>query len=76
MPTISVRIDPDLKKKMEKLNHLNWSEIIRQAIKKRLKNESEKNLAKAVLINDKLRKEAPEGFNSTELIRKFRERRH
>jgi Arc/MetJ-type ribon-helix-helix transcriptional regulator len=76
MPTISVRIDPDLKKEMEKLNHLNWSEIIRQAIKKRLKNESEKNLAKAVLINDKLRKEAPEGFNSTELIRKFRERRH
>ena len=61
---------------MEKLNHLNWSEIIRQAIKERLKNESEKNLAKAVLINDKLRKEAPEGFDSTELIRKFRESRH
>lgn len=33
MTTISVRIDPELKKKMEKLNHLNWSEIIRQAIK-------------------------------------------
>jgi Arc/MetJ-type ribon-helix-helix transcriptional regulator len=76
MTTISVRIDPELKKKMEKLNHLNWSEIIRQAIKKRLKNESEKSLAKAVLINDKLRKEAPEGFDSTELIRKSRERRH
>lgn len=76
MTTVSVRIDPELKKEMEKLNHLNWSEIIRQAIKKRLKNESEKNLAKAVLINDKLRKEAPEGFNSTELIRKFREKRH
>ena len=48
MTTISVRIDPELKKQMDKLNHLNWSEIIRNAINKEIQNETETNLAKAV----------------------------
>ncbi|MHA1490627.1 MAG: hypothetical protein ACTSRI_13345 [Promethearchaeota archaeon] len=76
MPTISVRIDLELKKKMDKLKHLNWSEIIRKAIKHEIQNEIEKNLAKAVLINEKIRKKAPEDFNSVDLIRSFREERH
>ena len=45
-----MRIDPKLKK-IDLLNHLNWSEIMRQAIKRRIRDETEKNLAKAVLIN-------------------------
>jgi len=76
MPTISVRIDPELKKQMDKLKHLNWSEIIRNAINKEIQNETETNLAKAVLLNEKIRKKAPENFNSTDIIRRFREERH
>jgi Arc/MetJ-type ribon-helix-helix transcriptional regulator len=76
MATISVRIDPELKKQMDALKHLNWSEIIRTAIKRQIKLERELNLAKAVLINEKVRKKSPEGFDSTDLIRKFREERH
>jgi len=70
-----VRIDPKLKK-IDLLNHLNWSEIMRQAIKRRIRDETEKNLAKAVLINEKIRKKLPENFNSVDLIRQFREERH
>jgi len=76
MTTISVRIDPELKKQMDKLKHLNWSEIIRNAINKEIQNETETNLAKAVLLNEKIRKKADENFNSTDIIRRFREERH
>lgn len=76
MTNISVRIDPELKKKMNSLKHLNWSEIIRKAIKSEIQNETERNKAKAVLLNEKIRKIAPENFNSVEIIRKFREERH
>ncbi len=75
MTNISVRIDPELKKKMDSLKHLNWSEVIRKAIKSEIQNETEMNKAKAVLLNERIRKVAPEHFNSVEIIRKFREER-
>jgi len=76
MATISVRIDSELKKEMDKLNHLNWSEIIRATIKKTIQNESKKKLAIAVLINERIRKKAPASFSSVEIIRQFRDIRH
>ena len=75
MTTISVRIDPNLKKEMDKLNHLNWSEIIRVAIKNTIQNESKKNQARAVLINERIRKIAPAGFDSVKVIRNMRDSR-
>lgn len=76
MTNISVRIDPELKEKMDSLKHLNWSEIIRKAIKSEIQNETEINKAKAVLLNEKIRKIAPKNFNSVDIIRKFREDRY
>ena len=72
---ISVRVDDKLKKEMERLKQVNWSEVIRVAIKERLNQESQKNLAKAVLINEKIRKVAPKGYDSTSIIREWRDRR-
>jgi len=43
---------------------------------KEIQNETEMNKAKAVLLNEKIRKIAPEHFNSVDIIRKFREERH
>ena len=76
MVNFSVRIDSELKKKMNSLKHLNWSEIVRKAIKSEIRNETETNKAKAVLLNEKIRKKAPKDFNSVEIIREFREERH
>jgi Arc/MetJ-type ribon-helix-helix transcriptional regulator len=75
MGMISVRIDEKLKKSMESLKHINWSEILRQAITRTIQNEQEHDMAKAVLLNDKIRKKAPENFNSVDIIRRFREER-
>lgn len=33
MPTVSVRVSEDLKKTMEKHREVNWSEVIRRAVK-------------------------------------------
>jgi len=76
MTNFSIRIDPELKEKMDSLKHLNWSEILRKAIRSEIRNETEISKAKAVLLNEKIRKIAPENFNSVEIIRKFREERH
>jgi metal-responsive CopG/Arc/MetJ family transcriptional regulator len=76
MVTFSIRIDSELKKKMDALKHLNWSEIIRNAIRTEIQKEREINKAKAVLLNEKIRKIAPKDFDSVDIIRKFREERH
>jgi Arc/MetJ-type ribon-helix-helix transcriptional regulator len=75
MVNISVRVDERMKKEMERLTEVNWSEVIRIAIKERLDQEKHKNLAKAVLINEKIRKTAPSGYDSTRIIREWRDRR-
>ncbi|MCE7735557.1 MAG: hypothetical protein GPJ54_11810, partial [Candidatus Heimdallarchaeota archaeon] len=72
MPTVSVRISEDMKNEMEKHPTVNWSEVLRQAIKNQLKNQHRSSQIKAVLINERIRKVAPKGWDSTEIIRKDR----
>ena len=75
MVNISVRVDKALKKEMERLKEVNWSEIIREAIRARIDQEHQRNLAKAVLINEQIRKSAPQNYDSTTIIREWRETR-
>ncbi|MBS7247075.1 MAG: DUF6290 family protein [Candidatus Jordarchaeales archaeon] len=76
MTVISVRVSDDVKKRMERLKHINWSEVIRKAIMEVLEEEEERNLARAVLLNEKVRKKAPREWNSVEVIRYWREHRY
>jgi len=76
MAIISVRVSDEIKKRMDRLKHINWSEVIRRAIIKTLEEEEGRNLARAVLLNEKIRKKAPEGWDSTEIIRYWRQRRY
>jgi len=74
--SISVRVPEEIKEKMQELKHINWSERIRELILKIIEQEENKNLAKALLMNEELVKEAPEGWDSTELIRYWRDNRY
>jgi len=76
MPVISVRVSDDIKRRMERFKHINWSEVIRRAIVKVLEEEERRNLAKAVLLNERIRKKAPKGWSSVEVIRYWREHRY
>ena len=54
---------------------INWSEVIRRAIRRRIEEERRKNLAKAVLINEEMRRTSRGEVKAEEVIRRFRDER-
>ena len=74
MPIITVKISEELRRRMRELRHINWSEVVRNAIRKRIELESGRNIAKALLLNERNIIEPDKGFSSTEFIRRWRER--
>jgi len=74
MAVITVRISEKIKKKMSRID-INWSEYVRSAIMKKIDEGRRNNLAKAVLINERLRRKSRGEMSSEEIIRKFRDER-
>lgn len=74
MAIITVRVDDELKRRMERVKHVNWSEVVRQAIIRTLGHEEGQNLAKAVLLNERNVIVPDEGYSSVEIIREWREK--
>jgi hypothetical protein len=77
---VSARVDEETRRRMRRLPQVNWSEVIREAIVEKIRKEERRRevdprgLREAVRITDSLR--APvEGWDSTEEIRRWRERR-
>jgi len=74
MVRTSVTIPESMKEEMKKVD-ANWSALVREAIRRRLGWEHEKDTVEALLINEKLRRKAPESWDSTKVIRAWRSRR-
>jgi len=79
MAIITLRVSDELKKKMDELKDVNWSEIARQAIKQKI-TETElwqpvdvSLLKQASADTDALRRTI-KGWDSTAEIRKWRQR--
>lgn len=75
MTVITVRIDEETKRMMDEIR-INWSEFIRNAIKNKIMEERRRNLAKAVLINEKMRRKSAGEAKAEEIIRRFRDERY
>ena len=78
---VSFRIDRDLKRMMDRLRHINWSEVVRRAIAEVVARElafmGEKDfvrIRRAVLRSEELSRRI-EDWSSVEEIRRWRERR-
>jgi len=78
---VSFRIDRKIKRKMDELKHINWSEIVRRAIIEAIRREEAKNRKKdltkvrrAALRSERLSRKV-DGWSSVEEIRRWRERR-
>lgn len=78
---VSFRISRELKEKMDRLRHINWSEVVRRAIQEvvareeaRLRGKDVARLKRAVLKSEELSRRV-EGWSSVEEIRRWRERR-
>jgi len=74
MTVFTVRIDEETKRLMSGID-VNWSEVIRSAIRRRIEEERRKNLALAVLINEEMRRESRGEMKAEEIIRRFRDER-
>jgi len=76
MGIVTVRVDEKTKKKMDQLAHVNWSGVLREAIQQKLEQEKGRDMARAVILNERVKREAPEGWDSAKAIRFWRERRY
>ncbi len=75
---VSFRIDKELKERMDRLKHINWSEVVRRAIyevvvreEAKLRGKDLEKLKRAALRSEMLSRRV-EGWNSVEEIRKWR----
>jgi len=80
--TISVKIDEETKSKMASFRDVNWAEVVRSAIKRRIELEEEMrrpiNKARAVRASQhmlKLKSKTSGKWSGVEEIRKWRENR-
>ena len=78
---ISFRVDDRLKRRMEKLSHLNWSEVLRQYAARVVEQEEETRayrkkdyaaIADAMAMIDALRSKSRIEWNGAEEIKKWR----
>ena len=74
MTRTSISLPGALKRQMDAAG-VNWSAYLREVISERIKQEEERNVAEAVLLNEKLRRKAPIGWDSARVIRDWRGRR-
>jgi len=80
---VTVRLDKKLKAKMRRARHVNWSEVIRNAITQRIELEEAQasrrinmsRLRKAIADQDRLRGKTKGTCSGAEEIRKWRELR-
>jgi len=78
---ISVRVPRELREKMRRFSYINWSEVIREAIRRRIETE-ERRLQKIKAAKDMdrirnriLRLHGATDYDSSEVIRYWRELR-
>lgn len=76
---ISFQVKRELKEKMERLRHINWSEVVRKAIEETIKREESRlgerdraGMKAAALRTDQLRRRIP-GWSGVEEIQRWRE---
>ncbi|OLS25477.1 MAG: hypothetical protein HeimC3_14660 [Candidatus Heimdallarchaeota archaeon LC_3] len=80
MSVFSLRIDPELKKKMDQLKHINWNEIVREFLKNKVEivaktrtiNLIDRKNAIALSKALKQKSESENNWNSTEELQKWR----
>lgn len=76
MPVITVRIDDETRQAMRRVKGVNWSEVARRAIREAAERKLRENKVKALLTFEELSRKPPKGFDSTKVIRYWRERRY
>lgn len=72
MATITVRVPEEIKREMKELKHINWSEVVREAIAEEIKRNKMKRASQTI---DELRAKSKIKWDSVAVIREWREKR-
>jgi hypothetical protein len=67
----TITLPSSLKEKMEHADE-NWSEVLREFLARRLEEEGGSDMAEAVILNERVRRPAPEGWSSLQAIKRWR----
>lgn len=76
MPLITVRVDESTKERMDRLEGINWSKVLRERIYEVLDREARKNRMEALRSMERLYRKARPGWDSTAFIRAMRDTRY
>jgi len=69
MVNVTISVPEELKRRMERFKHINWSEVARRSFEEATRREEMLKAAKAI---QKLRMESQAEWNGAEEIRKWR----
>lgn len=69
----TITLPESLKEEMEKTD-ANWSEVIREMISQRIEEEGQGDMAEAVILNERVKRPAPKGWNALRVIKQWRRR--
>lgn len=69
----TITLPSSLKEKMTQTDE-NWSEVIREVLTRRFEEEGEADMAEAVILNERVRRPAPQDWRSLQVIKQWRRR--
>jgi len=70
----TITLPESLKLRMDQ-TRVNWSQEIREMISERVEEGGEPDMAEAVILNERVKRTAPKGWNSSDVIKKWRRNR-
>ncbi|PSP77329.1 hypothetical protein BRC81_10140 [Halobacteriales archaeon QS_1_68_20] len=80
MSTVSFRVPDELRERMEEHDEVNWSEVLREHLRRELDELEGRDVARAVAASERLSDAIDPGEvadrNSADLIREWRGRRY
>jgi transcriptional regulator of met regulon len=77
---VSARVDEETRRNMRRLRHVNWSEVVREAIQEKIRLEDRKRIRSPREVDEALRmmdsiRRPHQGYDGAEEIRKWRDLR-
>jgi hypothetical protein len=67
----TITLPESLKEKMDQIE-VNWSEEMREMIGQRVEEEGEADMAEAVILNERVKRQAPKDWNALSVIKRWR----
>lgn len=74
MVRTTITLPVSLKEKMDQID-ANWSEEIRDMISQRVEEEGKTDMAEAVILNERVKRQAPKDWSALTVIKQWRKRK-